>query len=179
MIGRAAVAGLAITALALTGAAPGASAQTDNHRQAQRIEALRHFTAGDRDIQHAQNFGYRFFTDTKGVACIAMPGMGAMGVHFVFGKRVANPAEGYRRPEAMVYRIDKAGQLRLAAVEYVTLASAWQAHHKGVPRLFGQRFSLTPAGNRYGLPAYYSLHAWVWYHNPAGMFAPYNPRVHC
>ena len=33
--------------------------------------------------------------------------------------------------------------------------------------------------DRYGLPPFYSLHAWVWDHNPAGRFAPYNPSVKC
>ena len=45
--------------------------------------------------------------------------------------------------------------------------------------LFGQMFMLTPAGNRYGLPAFYSLHVWVWMHNPSGMFSMWNPSVHC
>jgi len=45
--------------------------------------------------------------------------------------------------------------------------------------LFGQQFDVTDAGNRYGLPAFYSLHAWVWKRNPAGTFAMWNPKVHC
>ena len=28
--------------------------------------------------------------------------------------------------------------------------------------LFGQHFMLSPDGNRFGLPAFYSLHAWIW-----------------
>jgi hypothetical protein len=38
---------------------------------------------------------------------------------------------------------------------------------------------LTPADNRFGLPAFYSLHVWVWKHNPKGTFEPWNPQVHC
>jgi len=34
-------------------------------------------------------------------------------------------------------------------------------------------------GNRYGLPPFYELHAWLWKHNPAGMFDDWNPRVVC
>lgn len=45
------------------------------------------------------------------------------------------------------------------------------------PELFGQRFTLVEEGNRYGLPAFYELHAWVWKRNPAGVFADYNPPV--
>ena len=47
------------------------------------------------------------------------------------------------------------------------------------PSLFGQQFMLTQAGNRYGLPAFYSLHAWVWKDNPDGMFSMYNPAASC
>ena len=36
-----------------------------------------------------------------------------------------------------------------------------------------------PAGNRYGLPPFYELHAWAWKHNPRGLFDDWNPRVSC
>jgi hypothetical protein len=35
------------------------------------------------------------------------------------------------------------------------------------------------APNRYEIPAFYALHAWVWQDNPAGTFAPFNPDVSC
>ena len=41
------------------------------------------------------------------------------------------------------------------------------------------QFNFTAAGNRFGLPDFYSLHVWVWKHNPAGMFNMWNPNVHC
>jgi hypothetical protein len=34
-------------------------------------------------------------------------------------------------------------------------------------------------GNRFGLPAYYSLYAWIWKHNPSGTFNLWNPTVKC
>jgi len=46
-------------------------------------------------------------------------------------------------------------------------------------RLYGHRFNITYPPNRYGLPAFYSLHAWIWKYNPAGLFAMWNPGVHC
>ena len=36
-----------------------------------------------------------------------------------------------------------------------------------------------PAGNRYNLPDFYELHAWIWKHNPSGMFEDWNPTVSC
>jgi hypothetical protein len=121
------------------------------------LAALRRATKRFHSLSVAQRAGYGFFTDAKGIACIDMPGPGV----------------------AMVYRVDKDGILRLAAVEYVVLQSAWDATHSSVPRLFGEPFMLSKAGNRYGLPAFYSLHAWVWQHNPAGAFAMFNPNVTC
>ena len=35
------------------------------------------------------------------------------------------------------------------------------------------------APNRYDLPAFYALHAWIWDHNPAGVFENFNPTVSC
>jgi hypothetical protein len=79
-----------------------------------------------------------------------------------------------------VYEPDRAGNPHLVAVEYVVFQSVWQAAgHRSKPRLFGRKLDFTPSGNRYGLPAFYSLHAWVWKQNPAGTFAMWNPRVRC
>ena len=36
-----------------------------------------------------------------------------------------------------------------------------------------------PAGNRYGLPDFYELHAWIWRPNPSGIFQNWNPKVSC
>ena len=119
------------------------------------------------------------FADINKITCIAMPGMGGMGVHWVNGQFVGDPAIHVLQPEAMVYAPAKDGTLRLAAVEYIVVKSAWDAHHARPPALFGHRFNLTTAPNRYGLPDFYSLHVWAWKYNPAGTFAMWNPRVHC
>jgi hypothetical protein len=128
----------------------------------------------------AKKAGYGLFKDAKGIACISMKGMGAMGVHYANGTLVGDGKIRVRHPEALVYRFTFNGHLRLAALEYLVLRKDWRAHHaNGRPRLFGHRFNFTPAGNRFGLPAYFSLHAWVWHRNPAGRFQMWNPRVHC
>src|SRR5215216_6536731 len=43
------------------------------------------------------------------------------------------------------------------------------------PNLFGQDFNFTDTPNRYGLPPFYSLHAWVWKSNSAGTSEMWNP----
>jgi hypothetical protein len=117
--------------------------------------------------------------DAQGIACIDVPGMGAMGIHYVKGDLVGDPAVTAASPEALVYEPEANGRLRLVALEYVTLKEAWDATHSSPPTLFGEMFNFTPAGNRYGLPAYYSLHAWIWEHNHHGTFAMWNPSVNC
>ena len=129
----------------------------------------------------AKAAGYGLLKDKNGVSCIAMddmPAMGAMGVHYVKKALVGDAVLNAKTPEALVYEPSQ-GKLRLVAVEYVVLKSAWDAHHSGAPRLFGQTFNFTPAGNRFGLPAYYSLHAWLWKYNPSGVFSMWNPTVTC
>jgi hypothetical protein len=129
----------------------------------------------------ARRAGYGLLKDKKGIVCIAMddmPGMGAMGIHYAKNSLVGDGVLETSTPEALVYA-PEGGKLRLAAVEYVVLKSAWDAKHASRPSMFGHAFNLTPAGNRYGLPAFYSLHAWIWKHNPAGTFAVWNPEVAC
>jgi len=108
-----------------------------------------------------------------------------MGIHYVKGSLVFN-SDGTpntdldaEHPEALVFAPNAGGQPRLAALEYIVLQDAWDAQHSDPPSLFGQTFNLTPAGNRFGIPAFYSLHAWVWEPNSDGMLQPWNPRVHC
>ncbi len=102
-----------------------------------------------------------------------------MGIHYVRGDRVANPAERATEPEVLVYAPRRHGGMRLVALEYVVLQADWDALHTRPPSLFGQDFELVPAGNRYGLPAYYELHAWLFKRNPRGLFDDWNPRVRC
>ena len=169
-------------ALALSiAAAAGLMAVTTAYASTERVpvERVKHTTAKFRDVTVAEAAGYARFVDLNGIACIDMPGMGAMGVHYVKGDLVGDGAIDALTPEAVVYEPDEHGRLHLVALEYVVVKEAWDAHHPSPPSLFGQTFNFTPAGNRYGLPPFYSLHAWLWKHNPAGRFAMWNPKVTC
>jgi hypothetical protein len=123
--------------------------------------------------------GYALLRDAAGIACIDMPGEGGMGIHYVNGDLVGDGEVRATTPEALVYEPDRHGRERLVALEYVVFQSTWDAVHSAPPELFGHEFVLVPAGNRYGLPPFYALHAWLWKHNPSGTFADWNPRVHC
>jgi hypothetical protein len=164
---------LIVLAITATGAATAVACVSPDLRAAKT--ATRHF----RHLHAAKAAGYGLLVDAKGIACIDMPGMGAMGIHYVNSTLVGDGDVNPTTPEALVYEPRRDGRLRLVALEYVVFQSAWDAVHSAPPSLFGHRFDFTPSPNRYGLPAFYSLHAWIWKHNPAGTFAMWNPRVHC
>jgi hypothetical protein len=145
---------------------------------------VRQETAKFADLAVAKQAGYGLLKDRKGISCIAMdpmPGMtmGAMGVHYASPALVGDGQLDLHTPEALVYRPVAGGKLSLAAVEYVVVKQAWDAKHNGAPVMFGHRFNSTPAGNRFGLPAFYSLHVWLFQRNPSGEFAMWNPLVKC
>jgi hypothetical protein len=47
------------------------------------------------------------------------------------------------------------------------------------PQLMGQLFHLFDSPNRFGLPAFYTLHVWAWKENPAGTFVNWHTNVSC
>jgi hypothetical protein len=103
----------------------------------------------------------------------------AMGFHWINMKLVDTTVEA-TKPEALVYEPNKDGKLDFVAVEYIVPKAAWDAAgHLTPPKLFGVEFMLTTAPNRYEIPAFYSLHAWIWKSNPDGINEPFNPRVSC
>lgn len=126
----------------------------------------------------ARAAGYGLLKDAAGIACIA-DSMGGMGVHLVNGTLVGDSTVNASKPEALVYEPDKAGRLHLVAAEYVVFAAGWNAKHQTPPSLYGHSFALIAAGNRYGLAAFYELHAWMWKHNSMGTFKDFNMAVSC
>jgi hypothetical protein len=133
-------------------------------------------------VEAAADAGYGEFVDAQGIACIDLAGEGGMGVHYVNGGLVGDAVLDPLRPEAIVYTKGGGGKLKLAALEYIVFEEVWEgAHGAGAdpPTLFGTELDLTPAGNRFGIPAFYALHVWAFRGNPAGQFAPWNPKVTC
>lgn len=112
--------------------------------------------------------------------CIAsLDDTGAMGLHYINGDLVGDAVLDPTTPEALVYEPAADGSLELVAVEYVVFAEAWDAENDMAPMLFGEMFMLVDEPNRYELPAFYALHAWIWRDNPSGTFASFNPDVSC
>ena len=155
--------------LAAAGIAVGSSA----------FDGAKSSTARFHDIEQAKAAGYTAtVVDQAGLTCIAQAGEGAMGIHLL------NPALLFdngtidaANPELLVYERRNDGSLKLVALEYLVFQSDWKG--AGKPALFGKEFDVINAGNRYGIPPSYALHAWIWKPNPSGMLYAWNPRVDC
>lgn len=173
MLRKLVAAALVVTVL---GSAAGVAYASGGHG---RLSRVKNATAEYQKLSVAQGAGYGLLVDAAGIACIDMPGMGAMGVHYANGDLVGDGEINALTPEAVIYEPEAHGRMQLVALEYVVFQDAWDAQHSSPPSLFGQQFNFTPSGNRFGLPPYYSLHAWIFKHNPAGKFAMWNPDVSC
>jgi hypothetical protein len=173
------LAALLVLPLALAAVAVTAVVAQAGHRDDPSVaDALRAASAKYHDISVAEGDGYALLRDAQKIACIDNQPVGGMGVHFVNGGVGDTKLDAYT-PEALVYAPTRDRTLRLAALEYIVFADAWKAEHSSPPSLFGREFFLTPAPNRFGIPAFYALHVWIWKRNPAGLTQPWNPRVHC
>ncbi len=166
---------VALAALSAGMLAPAATASAEPDG----LSAARAATARFHKLDTARAEGYDLFTDAKGIACVDSPGVGGMGIHYVKGALVGDGAVDARTPEALVYEPQANGRRRLVAVEYVVFQADWDKTHSAPPSLFGQRFAAVTDRNRFGLPPHYELHAWIWKHNPLGVFSDFNPLVSC
>jgi hypothetical protein len=109
--------------------------------------------------------------DTPLTDCMELPGTGGMGFHYGNLDLIDGVPEEFA-PELLVYEPQKNGRMRLVAVEYIVPFDLWPEVGPP-PSLHGIDFHRNEA---FGL---WVLHAWVWKHNPAGMFADWNPNVSC
>ena len=164
---------LALTAWLLIPAASLAGTEDD-------LEAARTATEAFTDPAAAEAAGYGLPPDGPLHECIAsFDETGAMGLHYINGDLVGDTVVDASTPEALVYEPAADGGLELVAVEYVVFAEGWDAENDMAPMLFGEMFMLVEEPNRYELPSFYALHAWIWKENPSGTFANFNPDVTC
>jgi len=103
--------------------------------------------------------------------CVYNEELGAgMGYHFV-NSDLVDPFFDPLKPEALLYERDKNGKLKLVGVEYIVIDVGQDHPHFG-DHPFDVGGTPVPADH-------YSLHVWVWKHNPLGLYFPYNPNVNC
>ena len=140
------------------------------------INKVHNATAQYVDINVAFHQGFVVATP-----CVSGPDTGAMGVHLVLPSRIASGVLDPTQPQALIYEPMANGAMRLVGVEFIVLASVWEASHpaSSVPALEGNLLNYIAAPNRYGLPAFYEIHVWAWQDNPQGSYADWNTQVTC
>ena len=145
-----------------------------------QLAPVRAATAKFHNVDAAIAAGYELgYVNGAGVqiitGCIAHPTAGAMGYHYFNKALIDDLVVDVLMPEGLVYSPGPDGRLRLVAVEYVVPGAL--SNPPGVssaPRIFGREMViLVPA------VGFYTLHAWIWSNNPAGMFAHWSPQVSC
>ena len=171
---------LALAALVPVLAIAGYAAASERSEAAKVADA----TAAFHDLQVAKDAGWDVHVaDLKGITCIANGADGAMGDHFANGALLFDHGViDATKPEALVYETRNDGTFKLVALEYIVTKADWdEANGMDAPRpvLFGQSFDFSDETNRFGLPPFYSLHAWIWKNNPSGLLKPWNPQVSC
>jgi hypothetical protein len=113
--------------------------------------------------------------------CVSGDDFGAMGLHYVNGNLVNSGVLDATRPQIIIYEPTANGGRQLIGVDYLLLADPWDKDrtHAGPPSLMGQFFHLFTSPNRFGLPAFYTLHVWAWKPNPMGAFVNWHSDVSC
>jgi len=139
------------------------------------IKVVRESTERFKDVSVAEKEGYALQ-----FGCVSGSDSGAMGLHYVNGTLVGSGVIDATHPQIVIYEPLANGRLRLIGADYLVLADMWNAQHPdGPPQLMGQLFHLFESPNRFGLPAFYTLHVWAWKDNPNGAFVNWHPSVSC
>ncbi|WP_207494909.1 hypothetical protein [Aridibaculum aurantiacum] len=106
--------------------------------------------------------------------CVSHPLLGGMGYHWL-NPSLVDPVFDPLKPEVILYATGPDGNLRMVALEYIVINTG-QPHPKfgdqlldvgGVPPLAAQGID------------HWSLHVWLYEHNPRGIFQPFNPNITC
>jgi hypothetical protein len=144
------------------------------HQRGELIRIVRESTERFKDVAVAEAEGYALQ-----FGCVTGPDAGAMGLHYVNAALVNSGVLDATRPQIVIYEPKPGGGLRLIGADYLVLKDAWDKKKQGQPQLMGQLFHLFGSPNRFGLPAFYTLHVWAWKDNPNGAFVNWHPNVSC
>src|ERR1700712_3050771 len=144
------------------------------HKASTLLSIVRQSTERFKDVSVAEGEGYALQ-----FGCVSGPDSGAMGLHYVNGDLVKSGVLDATRPQIVIYEAMPGGRLRLTGADFLLFAEDWNAKHSGPPELMGQLFHLFESPNRFGLPAFYTLHVWAWKENPNGAFVNWHPTVSC
>jgi len=152
-----------------------AGTTTDQQSKASAlIKIVRDSTERFKDVAVAMAEGY-----SLQFGCVSGSDSGAMGLHYVNGNIVNSGVIDATRPQIVIYEAMPDGKLKLIGADYLVIAEDWDKKKIGPPELMGQLFHLFESPNRFGLPAFYTLHVWAWKDNPNGAFVNWHPQVSC
>lgn len=133
---------------------------------------LRAATAKYHDLSVAEAAGYAPVSP-----CVSHPEMGGMGFHYA-NFEIVDGFYDPTQPEALLYEMDKNGNMKLVGVEFIVKSEDWDVDNDMIPS-FGKR-EFDTAFAPLPLPFdNYQLHVWIWKHNPNGIFTMFNPNVTC
>lgn len=156
--------GATVVAAALAVGLPATGASASGGESA--IAAVRAATAAYHDVA-AVPASYQ----DSGLPCM-QSSAGGMGTHLLDSTALMDPTETATHPEALVYAESPDGP-QLVAVEYIVPAPLVDPENP--PTVLGQTLTRETVP---GVPVdLYVLHAWIWRHNPAGMFQDWNPAL--
>ena len=153
-----------------------AQAQALTQSQSALLKIIRENTERFKDVKVAEGEHYSLL-----FGCVSGPDYGAMGLHYVNMDFVRSGVIDPTRPQIVIYEPMPDGHLQLIGADFLVVASQWDAAHPddGPPQLMGQAFHYFESPNRFGLPAFYTLHVWAWKKNPNGAFVNWHPDVSC
>jgi protein-S-isoprenylcysteine O-methyltransferase Ste14 len=140
------------------------------------VQTVREATERFKDVAAAENEDYHLL-----FGCVTDDDKGAMGLHWVNLPLVFDGGElDPTRPEIILYEPLPSGRIRITGADFLVIAKDWDDAHPGnPPQLMGQLFHRFESPNRFGLPAFYTLHVWAWKESPSGTFVNWHDNVSC
>lgn len=131
------------------------AAQQLTPSQGALLKAVRDATERFKDVTVAEAEGYSLL-----FGCVSGPDSGAMGLHYVNLKLVGSGSVDAQHPQIVIYEPMPDGHLQLIGADFLVIAGQWDKDHpgQGAPQLMGQLYHYFESPNRFGLPAFYTLH---------------------
>ncbi len=152
------------------------------------LAKARSVTAKYHDVSVALADGY-----IAASPCVEIPGVAAMGIHYVNFALASDLMVNELEPEELLY-VPHDGGFRLVGVEYYMTALANTAEgpqpwfgeaapplgwFTSAPTVFEESIDGPMPGHGPGMPWHYDFHVWLWQANPSGIFEEFNPTVQC
>jgi len=151
-------------------------------RQNELVQAVQRATEPFKNVTSVEGPGHGY---NLVLGCVSGGDFGAMGLHYLNGSLLNDGEVQVETPEIVLFEPTRDGGIRITGADFLVIATDWDKNHTNPdgsvnpPQLNGQLFHLFDAPNRFGLPAFYTLHVWAWKDNPTGTFSNWNPNVSC